>query len=1293
MRPYTLKIFTKDGLELPSHERIVTDNTILHTAKPDDSDFVVKEDELFTVTKGETMYDRVLFFDKISTGLVEAQTLIVLGEFNNNINTLANLYSGTSGILENNKILFYIDSEKQNSFKFFTVVKDENGDDIVKWSDRYLFDPLTQNSVQIAFVSDEEGSYEDILYICNINTNKTNVDELTYDTEIEEYGTIKLHAIAVGEDERYRSFFTNFGIPDPITYMKTFKDVTDYDKYDSLFDYQKLNDKSKELYLTYSEIFPYVGTYKALVNAVNYLGYDDIFFKEWYKELDSNSKLQSNLVSYEIPYRSMSQNNITKLPIERRILLKKLNWLSMVYKIAEETEEFVDYGDNVRIPVIRNNYTNYYANEILVKLISLKNWLEKYIIGLNCRIIDINGEGIVIERYKHHIYGKTTIGLDYIEERTLTPYIKNTTAEKELINGKATIKVGLKEYNDGNLLNNFNSVLVKAMIETKNSALYADSIGGIVDQTILIQDGEIFFNAKESYDGNKGNTSNFKILPIIQLESAKLRDPNAPWKKSILYNIDNKGTGEDKHRIISSICNLNDDPTILTKKDYISLKPYYESQQPTLKYTADNNFGVPLFMVKNYVDYELGIDSIEHDKEYILEILDGKMIIEDYDNNRTIYLNFNFDTDSNEQTVTVNYVYYSTKYNLVDSFSLSDSFDINVKNIGDYTVIVYATDNYNNVYCTTCPTTCTIYLSQNELELYTNQEYSNNNIDFFNKNTNGVEISYKETPVYDSKNMHELYLTNNNRGMMRQQYKLNDVEVIKTETEDTIIRYAKYPTMSYAFDTPKEDDIAHFMNITDKFTFISVGVSPDDLNMYRLYVRRNHTYEAYKLNDETFNSDKIEDVNFILYNNIYNMPIYQEYTKMMYDVSTGNNYLDLSKDQMRELWLYYKETDTILPLKGGDTITNLYIYPPTSVDNIDISALLTLSAINVIYIQAVYEIPVTNVYQESSIDPSTGKVVFDDTQVSVQLDPAYVPSGVQLYQKGQKVKLSFEKKLSYTITNKGQATYTVTDYKNGILFLDGYFNYDYFAETGYLYKEITEDEYVNSDNNIILNNKYYVLCGEDSGIEIDPDIIRNGRLEEKAQYFLKMVKSNDITSKLSISNAHCAYVDYELSVLDAKETSDGYTELYVKDDEYLGYIDNTFSISVMEFDVHGVYQDWMKQYTNEDASLMASIAAFENEDGNTEYKHIYKYNIPITINSGSDVVIGYNQNTMVDKKGCWKVYRYNPLTDKREFIYELWNELLFLNLTVPGIYDIDSYVFDKYGNLILNEINGIIKVK
>ena len=61
--------------------------------------------------------------------------------------------------------------------------------------------------------------------------------------------------------------------------------------------------------------------------------------------------------------------------------------------------------------------------------------------------------------------------MDYIEERTLTPYIKNTTAEKELINGKATIKVALKEYNDGNLLNNFNSVLVKAMIETKKQRI------------------------------------------------------------------------------------------------------------------------------------------------------------------------------------------------------------------------------------------------------------------------------------------------------------------------------------------------------------------------------------------------------------------------------------------------------------------------------------------------------------------------------------------------------------------------------------------------------------------------------------------------------------------------------------------------------------------------------------------------------------------------------------------------------------------------------------------------------
>ena len=66
------------------------------------------------------------------------------------------------------------------------------------------------------------------------------------------------------------------------------------DAYDVDLIIQNLNDlinyKAKELFLSYDQIFPYVGTYKALVNAIEYLGYDDIYFREWYKILKNDGK-------------------------------------------------------------------------------------------------------------------------------------------------------------------------------------------------------------------------------------------------------------------------------------------------------------------------------------------------------------------------------------------------------------------------------------------------------------------------------------------------------------------------------------------------------------------------------------------------------------------------------------------------------------------------------------------------------------------------------------------------------------------------------------------------------------------------------------------------------------------------------------------------------------------------------------------------------------------------------------------------------------------------------------------
>ena len=104
---------------------------------------------------------------------------------------------------------------------------------------------------------------------------------------------------------------------------------------------------AKKLFLSYSDIFPYVGTYKALMNAVNVLGYTDLFFKEWYKDLNKSKDFDAGYVAYDMSYKADSNiNSIMNINLEERIKLKKLNWISMFYRINEElTNECNDeYG-------------------------------------------------------------------------------------------------------------------------------------------------------------------------------------------------------------------------------------------------------------------------------------------------------------------------------------------------------------------------------------------------------------------------------------------------------------------------------------------------------------------------------------------------------------------------------------------------------------------------------------------------------------------------------------------------------------------------------------------------------------------------------------------------------------------------------------------------------------------------------------------------------------------------------------------------------------------------------------
>ena len=471
------------------------------------------------------------------------------------------------------KLFFFIDNRKNKEFRIFTIQSDE-----VVWTDRVeLTDELSK--IDIGFLSEQEGYFEDTLYVCVIDTyDKEDETDLG---KVYPIGTFRLKAEAVGEDERYRALFANFGIPDPKTYNEVFKDV---DLSEAKTDNIQLNENSKKMFLSYTEIFPYIGTYKALINAVEVLGYDDIFFKEWYKTIGSDIS-NKGYVTYDITYKADENANIiNNIPIEERVKLKKLNWLSMIYKINKELTNLP--ADEYGYPQTENIST-YNNAELLVKLISLKEWLEKYIIGLNCRIIDVGGEGIVFERYLLNTYGSLERQNSYDSEHNLYGYAgadlsgyenavldssSNAEIQFRLGDDNKRLKIPDLQYtrfidlsdgyfDENNVYHNhtfnedtstnilaggtyqfvfpFESYSARAISSDDNFSFSKYGVGEIEGSNLRIENNSIYINPYQiyQYDSSVSGMSLFKNLPIIKIERGNIRYLNKGWDKSLVYKI------------------------------------------------------------------------------------------------------------------------------------------------------------------------------------------------------------------------------------------------------------------------------------------------------------------------------------------------------------------------------------------------------------------------------------------------------------------------------------------------------------------------------------------------------------------------------------------------------------------------------------------------------------------------------------------------------------------------------------------------------------------------------------
>jgi len=210
--------------------------------------------------------------------------------------------------------------------------------------------------------------------------------------------TIRIYGETEEEDERLAVLLSNIGMTlTPEDYMI----LKDSDIKELSPDWILMNEKRKELLLQASQIKPFIGTYKAILNAIDFFGYDKITIKEYWLNINEQSENFGKLKAVAVPGQDTvgflaDKNKGNELPSSN---LKKTSRFSLVYRL-NEADGGVDEWD---IPTVKES-TDYSPDEVLIKLYGLKNKLQKQYLPLQAKIIDITGEGDYFSQFNQNVW-------------------------------------------------------------------------------------------------------------------------------------------------------------------------------------------------------------------------------------------------------------------------------------------------------------------------------------------------------------------------------------------------------------------------------------------------------------------------------------------------------------------------------------------------------------------------------------------------------------------------------------------------------------------------------------------------------------------------------------------------------------------------------------------------------------------------------------------------------------------------------------------------------------------------
>lgn len=389
-------------------------------------------------------YTGTLNLNEVSTGLYEAATIFILEEVVTQYGAAALMTPVGSNV--GSQFMFkFVDTEyTSKDINLFTASLSD-GDVSISIEDSVYLDPQDNSiavstldgihtvsgastrealQVNVALNSQVEGPHFRYLHVVDVIDN-------TLVAEIEVYGE------TVAEEERLSVLLSNLGANFTASDQFLFKD---HDINEVAPDWILINRKRRELLLELSNIKPFVGTYKALVNAIKFFGYNNLTLKEYWLVIDDRSPMFGKLKAFEVPNSSKGAYVSNKLMGVRlpSSTYKKTSRFGLFYKLNTPNGNF----DKWDIPEVDEVF-DFTADEVLIKLYGLKSKLQREYLPLNAKIIDIIGEADYFTNYNTNIWNNQnpittmTAGVEpKIEIHNTEAFIEDLNLVSNLYTGK-----------------------------------------------------------------------------------------------------------------------------------------------------------------------------------------------------------------------------------------------------------------------------------------------------------------------------------------------------------------------------------------------------------------------------------------------------------------------------------------------------------------------------------------------------------------------------------------------------------------------------------------------------------------------------------------------------------------------------------------------------------------------------------------------------------------------------------------------------------------------------------------